>query len=81
MRAFVLALKERMRARWHSHVYRDYFDLSMAVAWPKGLTMRVLRNTEVIRLGSSADHVDMAGDTSIAWAFAFFLRKYVGGCD
>lgn len=44
-RAFVLALKVRVRAR---RVHRDYADPSIVVARPKGLVTHVLRNTETV---------------------------------
>jgi len=89
-RASVLALKEIPAANasieGDSIVYRDYVDLSVAVATPKGLVTPVLRNAEsmgfldiekgIVDLGKKARDgkltiEDMAGGTFTMFAFPF----------
>jgi 2-oxoglutarate dehydrogenase E2 component (dihydrolipoamide succinyltransferase) len=90
-RASVLALKEIPAANasieGDSIVYRDYVDLSVAVATPKGLVTPVLRNAEamgfldiekgIADLGKKARDgkltiEDMAGGTFTMFVFSFF---------
>ena len=89
-RASVLALKEIPAANasieGDSIVYRDYVDLSVAVATPKGLVTPVLRNAEgmgfldvekgIAELGKKARDgkltiEDMAGGTFTMFVFSF----------
>ena len=90
-RASVLALKEIPAANasieGDSIVYRDYVDLSVAVATPKGLVTPVLRNAEamgfldiekgIAELGKKARDgkltiEDMAGGSFTMSVFSFF---------
>ena len=90
-RASVLALKEIPAANasieGDSIVYRDYVDLSVAVATPKGLVTPVLRNAEamgfldiekgITELGKKARDgkltiEDMAGGSFTMSVFSFF---------
>jgi len=89
-RASVLALKEIPAANasieGEEIVYRDYVDLSVAVATPKGLVTPVVRNAEsmglidiekeIASLGKKARDgklslEDMAGGSFTMWVFEF----------
>jgi 2-oxoglutarate dehydrogenase E2 component (dihydrolipoamide succinyltransferase) len=95
-RASVLALKEIPAANasieGDSIVYRDYVDLSVAVATPKGLVTPVLRNAEamgfldiekgIAGLGKKARDgkltiEDMAGGSFTMFVFSFPSCGYV----
>ncbi len=95
-RASVLALKEIPAANasieGDSIVYRDYIDLSVAVATPKGLVTPVLGSAEamgfldiekgIVELGKKARDgkltiEDMAGGSFTMFVFNFF---FAGTC-
>ncbi len=95
-RASVLALKEIPAANANiegdSIVYRDYVDLSVAVATHKGLVTPVLRNAEamgfldiekgIAELGKKARDgkltiEDMAGGSFTMFVFSFFFLGYM----